>query len=211
MKVCSVYDQEFVSYGKVMAGYSFDELLEEMRKIPLPEEGTDYLASVDDFENLDIFRELSERAYGGMAIELGMCWGYNRKLNGLEYHRDSEINIAERDMILLVARRDEIVDGRLDSTKVKAFMVPSATAVEIYATTLHYAPCHTLKDGYFRSAVVLPKGTNEDYSLGEIKSEEDRMLRARNKWLLVHPDSTEAKEGAYVGLTGINIDLGEVE
>ena len=32
-------------------------------------------------------------------------------------------------------------------------------------------------------------------------------MTARNKWLLAHPDSDEAKNGAHIGLTGENIDL----
>ena len=34
-----------------------------------------------------------------------------------------------------------------------------------------------------------------------------RKLWACNKWLLAHPDSTEAAHGAYIGLTGENIDI----
>lgn len=210
MEIMDVYDKAFASYGRIMEGFNVKELIEEMKKIPLPKQGTDYLASITEFEKLDVFKEFSERAYGGMPIELGMCWGYNRKLNGLEYHRDSELNIAEKDMILLVAKREDIIDGKLDTSKVKAFKVPASVVVEIYATTLHYAPCNTKENGYFRSAVVLPKGTNDAYSLRKVITEEDRMLRARNKWLLVHPYSEEAKNEAYVGLKGNNIDLDEV-
>ena len=36
---------------------------------------------------------------------------------------------------------------------------------------------------------------------------DDARLWACNKWLLAHPDSAEAAQGAYVGLTGINIDI----
>lgn len=36
---------------------------------------------------------------------------------------------------------------------------------------------------------------------------EDNLLTARNKWLLAHADSSEAKQGAYVGLTGENINM----
>ena len=35
----------------------------------------------------------------------------------------------------------------------------------------------------------------------------DKSLWARNKWLLAHADSSEAKDGAYVGLKGENIDI----
>ena len=76
-----------------------------------------------------------------------MCWGYNTKLNCLEYHRDSEINVGEQDFILLLAKEDEIEDGQLDTAKVKAFRVPAGTAVEVYGTTLHYAPCQISSGG----------------------------------------------------------------
>ena len=60
----------------------------------------------------------------------------------------------------------------------------------------------------FRVAVVLPKGTNEAKPAIVPVNEEDKWLMARNKWLLAHPESSEAGQGAYVGLTGENIDIG---
>ena len=79
--------------------------------------------------------------------------------------------------------------------------------MEVYATTLHYAPCHMNEASGFRTAVALPEGTNTGFVMTEKKTTEDKMLRARNKWLLAHPESPEAKDGAYIGLTGDNIDL----
>ena len=143
-----------------------------------------------------------------MPVQIGMCWGYNTKLNCLEYHRDSETNAGEQDFILLLAKEDEIEDGMLDTAKVKAFRIPAGVAVEVYGTTLHYAPCQTAKTG-FRVAVVLPKGTNEEKPAFEPQNEEDTWMTARNKWLLAHPESSEAKYGAHIGLTGKNIDISE--
>ena len=97
---------------------------------------------------------------------------------------------------------------RLDTAKVKAFRVPAGAVVEVYATTLHYAPCQLTADG-FRVAVVLPKGTNEAKPVFTAGNEEDTWLTARNKWLLAHPESNEAKSGAHIGLTGKNIDISE--
>ena len=51
------------------------------------------------------------------------------------------------------------------------------------------------------------KDTNTEKPAIEPKNLEDKLLWARNKWLIAHPDSSEAKQGAFVGLTGINIDL----
>ena len=53
-------------------------------------------------------------------------------------------------------------------------------------------------------------GTNTDKPLMRDKSSEDKRLWARNKWLLAHPDSSEAKQGAYIGLSGENIDSAEL-
>ena len=33
---------------------------------------------------------------------------YNTRLNCLEYHRDSEVNVGARDFILLLGKQDEI-------------------------------------------------------------------------------------------------------
>ena len=209
MKIYSVFDPEFKPYGKVLEGYDTAELVAAMEAIPLPETGTAYEPGIDSLESCAVFADFRDRAYGGMPIQLGMCWGHNTRLNCLEYHRDSEVNLGWKDFILLLAKQDEIVDGVLDTAKVKAFRVPAGVPVEVYATTLHYAPCHTCPKCGVRVAVVLPKGTNTEKPAFEAKCEEDTWMTARNKWLLAHPESNEAKNGAHIGLAGINIDIKE--
>ena len=209
MKIYSVNDPEFKPYGKVLNGFDTAELISAMEKIALPAEGVAYEPGIDSLEACGILADLRDRAYGGMPVQLGMCWGHNTKLNCLEYHRDSEVNIGAGDFVLLLAKEDEIVDGVLDTASVKAFRAPKGAAVEVYATTLHYAPCHIDADAGFRVAVVLPKGTNTAKPDYEPRNEEDRWMTARNKWLLAHPDSNEAKNGAHIGLCGINIDIKE--
>lgn len=207
MEILSVFDKEFAPYGKVLEGYDTAELVAAMKNIPLPEEGTAYEPGIASLEACRIFGEFSDRAYGGMPVQLGMCWGHNTKLNCLEYHKDSEINIGTDDFVLLLAKEDEIVDGTLDTAKVKAFKAPAGAAVEVYATSLHYAPCHLDAAAGFRTAVVLPRGTNTYMPVITAGNFEDKLLWARNKWLLAHPDTSEAKAGAYVGLVGENIDI----
>ena len=46
--------------------------------------------------------EMKERAYGGLEIQIGYCNGNNKKLNAVEYHRSSELDIAVDDLILLL-------------------------------------------------------------------------------------------------------------
>ena len=208
MKIYSVSDPEFMPYGKVLTGYDTIELCKAMEAIPLPESGVDYLPGIESLEACAVSKDFRDRAYGGMPIQIGMCWGHNTKLNCLEYHRDSEINIGTGDFVLLLARQDEIMDGVLDTAGVKAFRAPAGLPVEVYATTLHYAPCQVTEEG-FRVAVVLPKGTNTEKPAFDPKNNEDTWMTARNKWLLAHPESDEAKNGAHIGLRGLNIDIKE--
>lgn len=207
MEIKSVFDAEFSPYGQVHKGYKLDGLLAAMKAIPLPESGTTYQPTIPELEALPIFELFGANAYGGMPVQLGMCWGRNTKLNCLEYHRDSEFNVGTHDFILLLAKQDEIVDGMLDTAKVRAFRVPAGVLVEVYATTLHYAPCHTDEAEGFRVAVALPRGTNEAKPAIKAITEEDQLLWARNKWLLAHEDSAEAGQGAAVRLSGDNNDI----
>lgn len=206
MKIASVYDPSFRPYGRVLAGYDTAALIQAMENIAMPGEGVAYELSIAALEDCAIFGRLQNHAFGGMPIQLGMCWGHNTKLNCLEYHRDSEINIGASDFILLLAKQEEITDGMLDTAKIQAFRAPAGAVVEVYATSLHYAPCQT-EDTGFRAAVVLPKGTNEAKPVFSPVNEEDGWLTAKNKWLLAHPESSEAGQGAYAGLTGENIDI----
>ena len=88
--------------------------------------------------------------------------------------------------------------------------VPAGVLVEVYATSLHDAPCHCNPEKGFRVLVALPQGTNTAKPVITEKSPEDRLLKARNKWLLAHPDSKAAAAGAYVGLTGKNLDIADI-
>jgi hypothetical protein len=206
MKILSVFDPEFAEFGKVLSGYDTAELVEAMNKIEMPAEGVAYEPGIDSLEAVSIFGDLADNAFGGMPIQLGMCWGYNKALNCLEYHRNSEINIGATDFVLLLAKQEKIIDGKLNTADVVAFSAPAGAVVEVYATSLHYAPCRDSADG-FRVAVVLPKNTNTDLEKKPEKDFEDKMLWARNKWLIAHPDSSEAADGAYVGLVGENISI----
>jgi len=207
MKIYSVYDDEFKAYGRVVKGIKTDELIEAMNKIPMPESGVAYKPAIESLENCSVFKCFTNRVFGGMPCQLGMCWGYNTKLNCLEYHRDSEFNLGTGDFILLLAKLDEVNDMMLDTACVKAFKCPANTLIEVYATTLHYAPCDAKAGEGFRVLVGLPRGTNEAKPEICCPEGEDLYLTACNKWLLPHPDSSEAKGGAVVGLKGENIDI----
>ncbi len=207
MTIKSVFDSSFSIYGKVITEIHFDQLLSVLtEKTPKPSNEVLYVPSESSLEQLPDMQLLSNNIYGGMPIQIGYCNGSNHTLNCLEYHRGSEINIAADDIILLIAPLDKINHGTLDTSVVEAFKVPAGTAVQLYETTLHYAPCTAADDG-FRVAIVLPRDTNTEKPQIQELTDEDKLLWARNKWLIAHPDSPEAKQGAFIGLTGSNITV----
>ena len=208
MKIYSVFAPEFKPYGQVVDGMeeTVQEILDVLKDAPQGA-GVDYVPEYEPLQELPAMVEISEHCYGGMPVQLGWCNGHNTRLNCLEYHRDSEFNLGTEDFILLLAKQDEIESGVLNTAKVKAFKVPAGTLVEVYATTLHYAPCHCDASKGFRVLVALPQRTNTDKPAISNKSSEDKRLWARNKWLLAHPDSSEAQQGAHIGLVGENIDI----
>lgn len=207
----SVRDKEFEQYGRIVEGYDISLLINNLiNKTTAPVDAVDYFPSVDVLEETPAMKEYTDNVYGGMPIQIGYCNGTNTKLNCLEYHRDSEIDVAATDCILLLARQQDCMNEMLDSSKVEAFLCPAGTAVELYATTLHYAPCSAKKGAQFKVAIVLPKDTNTDKPEITVKNEEDRRLFARNKWLIAHKDASEVAKGAVIGICGENIDIADL-
>ena len=210
MTIKPVTGRAFKPFGRVIKGYYLRSLIEEMEKTECPSDRVVYEPSVRSFETLKINRQFSEEAYGGMPIQIGYCNGRNHLLNAVEYHRDSELNLACTDMILLVGKRQDIGrDYTYDTGKMQAFLVKKGTLVEIYSTTLHYAPISAGEHENFRCVVVLPRGTNEPLPAcrGKAHTKEDQLLTHVNKWLIAHPESGLDKGGAFVGLKGENIRL----
>ena len=123
----------------------------------------------------------------------------------VQFHRSSEINVAVTDLVLLIGHQQDVEkDFTYDTSKVEAFLVPAGTAIEVYATTLHYAPCHVNESG-FQCVVVLPKGTNTELTFEKAAEGEDKLLTAKNKWLIGHEEA--AIEGAFNGLKGENVGI----
>lgn len=202
--VQSIRDDAFRKYGRVVSGLNCAQLLSRLKKTPCPPDATVYVASDPELEKLDIFGELQNREFGGLPIELGYCNGSNDKLNALEYHRSSEINIAGTELILLLGCLQDVSTAfTYDTGRVEAFLVPAGTAVELYATTLHFAPCSTSPEG-FRDAIILPRGTNLPLEAKPAAQGEDALLFAKNKWMIAHPESGLQADGAFVGLQGKN-------
>ena len=216
MKVKQVTDTSFRKYGKILTGIDFSEIYNVLEEMDYPED-VEYAASFGPLEETEFRQKLSNTLYGELSVEIGYCSGHNKMLNALEYHRSSEANVAVTDIILLLGHQSDITeDFTYDTAQLEAFFVPAGTAVELYATTLHYVPIGTKENDYaFKMGVVLPFGTN--FPLGvtlgaeaeKEKLPEEKLLFAKNKWLIAHEEGGE--EGAFIGLTGKNISVEDLE
>ena len=207
MKNHTVTDERFKAYGKVVKDIDFSEMVRVLKEeTPIPEDVA-YVPGLEALESLPAGEELSRKVYGEMPIQIGYCNGHNSLLNALEYHKSSEINVAATDAILLVGKEQDITeDFTYDTALAEAFLLPQGMAVEMYATTLHYAPCGVDGAG-FQVAIVLPKGTNLDLEESH-EGGEDGHLTAKNKWLLGHPEGG-LPQGSPMGLVGKNLCVTE--
>ena len=204
----SIHDDAFIPYGMPLpSGYDFEQMIRVLEGTDAPEDGVVYVPSVPELESLPVFYDLRDRLFGGLEIQAGYCNGTNTTLNCLERHRGIEALVAADDIILMLAKKEQVAkDNTLDTGNVEAFLVKKGEAVLYYETTMHYAPARA--GGTFHTAIVLVKGTNTDRPRIRENNDEDETLFARNKWLLAHPDSPEAaNDGAFVGLTGKNLDI----
>ena len=201
---------EFARYGRLLTRYDPSEVIAKAKAI-LPEaEGVVYEPSVAALEAPTAFTTaIVNEVFGGMPTQVGWCYGRNLRLAGLEYHKGSEVIVCLTDVVLLVGHVQDIAFGdeiRYDTRQVAAFYAPAGAVVEFFPWNLHFAPIHTTKGGSFATLVYLPKGTNEPLTFSVPKVEENRLLFAINKWLLVHPDVEDlVKAGAYPGLAGADI------
>ena len=210
VKVYSVFDDEFKTYGNIITGYDIADMVSYMEShTKIPESGNVYIASVPEMENLPIVASLRDYVYGCMPIQVGYCNGRNSTYNGFEYHKGSELNIAVTDFMLVLGHTWEIsAENTYRVEDAKVFFVPKGTVIEMFQTTLHLSPSKVCDEG-FKDIVVLPKGTNTPLDKKPIDlMGENRLLLQRNKWVISHPDREPLiKQGAFPGLIGENKEL----
>lgn len=210
MKIKKVTSENFKRYGCILTGYDYTELFSVLSKTEIPDKGIVYVGSCEKLEAAKQKELFEKRGFGGFPIQIGYVNSKNRIMNCLEYHKTSEFNIAMDDVILILGYEADIGENGYDSEKCEAFLIPAGTGVELYATTLHYAPLAVNTDGC-RVICVLPKGTNAPLIEFPKSTHEDRACFGVNKWLLAHADAPEAADGAFVAINGKNIKFEDLE
>ncbi len=204
---CSISDSAFRRFGRVVE-FDSTALAAACEQVAvMPGAGTRYVPSMPELEALPALQDARHALWGEAECQIGCCWGYNTRLNCLEYHRTSEHSIAVNNLVLLLAAQQDMEGFELPEGKIAGFFVPKGIAIEIYATTLHFCPCQT-EDAGFRSIVILPLCTNLPLDEPRLETGDGRLLWAKNKWLIAHPDNQSAvQRGAYPGLHGINFEI----
>src|SRR5674476_449456 len=147
LQILSVTDHSFSKYGQIHYGIQTDSLVNNtLDYVKMSEKTVTYEASIPELEkDKDLMQDISSNVHGGMLIQIGLCYGWNSKLNGLEYHKGSEFIVAVTDIILLLGDHRDIEFGEsitYDTSLVEAFFVVAGSTVELYASALHFAPVH---------------------------------------------------------------------
>ena len=220
--ILSVFDERFLSYGRVIKGYDVSGLISYMKEhTPVPDSGNIYIASDEKMEEDPVVKTFSTVFYGGMPIQAGYCNGRNDTYSGFEYHKSSEINVAVTDFMLVLGHSGDICcheDGSLsyDISQAEVFYIPEGTVLEMYGNTLHLSPLKVSDEG-FKGVVILQRGVNSEL-VDEEKKERDhliecgdveaKLLLKRSKWVICHPEREPlVSQGAYAGVTGPNKQL----
>ncbi|MBQ8803062.1 MAG: DUF4867 family protein [Tyzzerella sp.] len=202
-KIYSIDDEVFAEYGRKITGADVTEIVAAGKAITFPKEGSAYEPSTAAFEELAISEWIRKECFGELPTQVGYCYGHSNFLNAWEWHTSSEINIAVTDLVLILAKRSDYQDGKIDSSTAKAFLLKAGDMVEVYATTLHFCPCEVSKEG-FGCVVALPKGTNTplDEKAG------DPLLFRKNKWLIAHEENEGLiARGVAPGIIGPNYEI----
>ena len=154
------------------------------------------MLSVEALENLSSIRLLAQRVYGNVDVIVGIVFGNNCVLKGIEYHQGSETIIAVTDFVLIVGHVWDMKGQTCDTSLCESFYVPQGTIVECYGTILHYTSI-SVNDNGFKTICLLLKGTAEPLL------ERQGILKKKNKWFIAYKENLgKVQSGDYLGLKG---------
>jgi len=203
IKILSVDSTHLTKYGKVITDCDFSDMFDQsINAVDLS--GPTYIRDFEDLHKCESYKLLKESVFGEINLQTGLCFGLNNKMNGMEYHKSSEVIITVTDLILILGDMRDIINNSWDSSLAEFFFIPKGIAVELYGGTLHLAPCRVSSEP-FCAIIVLPENTNSP--LISETQKHDSLLFMNNKWLLCHKDSPAVKKGGYIGIQGENIQI----
>lgn len=207
--ILDVRDPSFATYGKLLPYVKTPEMkryLYEQTEMP---ESEFYEPCSPELMAMEEAKQFTRFVYGETACQVGYYNGYPTKLNALEYHKCSETLVEFEPCVLIVGHIWDIHEDQVKAEELKLFYVPAGLCVELYATTLHFAPCMATDRGV-RQVVCQTAHTNTPLPHPECTDDngENRYLYQRNKWVLAHPDAAAAFDHRVVfGITGENISI----
>lgn len=208
-QILTLDDPKFAQYGVVY--HQYDQYLPTITKtmdlVEIPATGSGYVPSFKQLEALPEIQKMSRDVYAGMPTQAGQTVGHVDSFSAIEYHTCSELNIMLNDVIMVLGKRQTLDQtGEFNpNNDGDIFFVPKNTVIELYNSTLHYAPIEVTKGG-FKVIVILEKGTNEDLPKGFVTS--NKRIVKQGKFQVVHQSRTDKiAAGAVVGVTGKLITL----
>ncbi len=177
---------------------SAGEFALESQKLDIREQNQ-YIADDTDCHNFVAYNEIKTQIFADLDIQSGWCFGRGTKMNGVEWHKSSEVVVAITDCVLFLGDYNDIIDDIYDTKNTVALYLKVGEVVELMPMTLHLAPARVEDD--FVVAIILPQNTNLPL-VGGISGSK----RAVNKWLLVHKENeTGIKNGGKIGVIGKNL------
>lgn len=202
LQIQSVQEAAFADYGRVIALPHQAELMQRLTdQTSIPAQGNQYVRDAPSILEKSAKYDIARQFYGEQPIEVGYCNGHSDRINAFEWHNCSELNLAVTDLVLFLARRQDLTGQTIDTSRARAFFVPRGTAIEVYPTTLHFAPCQIDAQG-FKCIVILTDQTNTPLA---IEHQADEALFQYNKWLITHAENDRmVHNGALIGVTGTN-------
>jgi len=210
LEINEVSSPGFAVYGKVHPSV---ELPEMERFIYSVERSHDefYVPCEEKLMALDEADQFKSDLFGQVPCQVGWYYGNGTKLNAIEYHKCSEVLYEFEPCVLILGLLWDIKDDSLDTASMKVFYVPANTCVELYATTLHYAPCRAGSEPVMQIVAQSMYTNTPLLTPAEGNERENKYLLQRNKWVLIHPEAVEIIPDGFIGLRGDNITVNPAE
>jgi len=210
--ILSVFDDSFKEFGMIHKRFKINTLLDYIRRKNIVTDDMVYIADVPEMrkELSGQLNPIMESIYAGMEVQVGVCYGRNNILNGLEYHQGSEAYILGADMVMMLGIDEDIKwpEGTYNSSLIKSFYAPKGSVIELRGGCLHGAPVNVYQKEGISVIVSLLNKTNSpiDFKVGN--QDRDKLLVAKNTWFIAHPEYKLARNaGWHLGITGENFSL----